>query len=81
MERVCTFRNVERSKVSFPLPVMAGMYVMIDRYKTGVMMLNMGGPQATEDVHNFLLRLFSDKELINIPLQRYECCVYEQLLL
>jgi ferrochelatase len=32
-------------------------------------MLNMGGPQTTDDVHDFLLRLFSDPDLIPLPFQ------------
>ena len=35
------------------------------------MMLNMGGPETLADVHGFLLRLFSDKDLIPLPVQRY----------
>ncbi|EDV25725.1 uncharacterized protein TRIADDRAFT_50124 [Trichoplax adhaerens] len=33
------------------------------------MMLNLGGPEKTEDVHDFLLRLFMDKDLIPLPAQ------------
>jgi len=39
------------------------------RPKTGIMMLNLGGPETQEDVHGFLLRLFSDKDLIPLPFQ------------
>lgn len=39
--------------------------------KTGIMMLNLGGPETTNDVHPFLLRLFSDKDLIPLPAQKY----------
>ena len=35
-------------------------------------MLNMGGPETLEDVSDFLLRLFSDKDLIPLPVQRFE---------
>lgn len=38
--------------------------------KTGIMMLNLGGPETTKDVHPFLLRLFSDKDLIPLPAQQ-----------
>ena len=38
--------------------------------KTGVMLLNMGGPETTDDVHDFLLRLFSDRDLMVLPAQR-----------
>ncbi|XP_077996866.1 ferrochelatase, mitochondrial-like [Glandiceps talaboti] len=39
------------------------------RPKTGVMMLNMGGPETLDEVHEFLLRLFSDKDIIPLPAQ------------
>ncbi|KAK2167496.1 hypothetical protein LSH36_27g09111 [Paralvinella palmiformis] len=39
------------------------------RPKTGILMLNMGGPEKVEDVQDFLLRLFSDKDLMQIPAQ------------
>jgi ferrochelatase len=38
--------------------------------KTGILMLNMGGPEKLEDVHGFLLRLFSDRDLIQLPFQK-----------
>uniref|UniRef100_A0A8B9LRH8 Ferrochelatase, mitochondrial n=2 Tax=Astyanax mexicanus TaxID=7994 RepID=A0A8B9LRH8_ASTMX len=37
--------------------------------KTGILMLNMGGPEKLEDVHDFLLRLFMDTDLMQIPVQ------------
>lgn len=37
--------------------------------KTGILMLNMGGPQTSNDVHDFLLRLFSDTDLMKLPWQ------------
>ncbi|XP_037085125.1 LOW QUALITY PROTEIN: ferrochelatase, mitochondrial-like [Pollicipes pollicipes] len=37
--------------------------------QTAVLMLNMGGPARREDVHDFLLRLFSDTDIINLPMQ------------
>uniref|UniRef100_UPI00398F6E8C ferrochelatase, mitochondrial isoform X2 n=1 Tax=Pristiophorus japonicus TaxID=55135 RepID=UPI00398F6E8C len=37
--------------------------------KTGILMLNMGGPETLDDVHDFLLRLFMDKDLIPLPAQ------------
>lgn len=37
--------------------------------KTGILMLNLGGPEKLEDVHDFLLRLFLDKDLIPLPAQ------------
>ncbi|XP_064645736.1 ferrochelatase, mitochondrial-like isoform X2 [Lineus longissimus] len=37
--------------------------------RTGIVMLNMGGPEKLEHVHDFLLRLFSDKDIIPLPAQ------------
>ena len=30
----------------------------------------MGGPETTNEVHDFLLRLFSDRDLMVLPAQR-----------
>jgi hypothetical protein len=38
--------------------------------KTGIMLVNMGGPSTLGEVHDFLFRLFSDKDLIPLPAQR-----------
>ncbi|KAI9350879.1 hypothetical protein BDR26DRAFT_907513 [Obelidium mucronatum] len=38
---------------------------------TALVLINMGGPRTVQDVENFLLRLFSDKDLIPIPFQKY----------
>ena len=40
--------------------------------KTGVMMLNLGGPETLDDVHDFLLRLFMDRDIIPLPAQGYD---------
>ncbi|CAF1029856.1 unnamed protein product [Adineta steineri] len=37
---------------------------------TGVLLLNMGGPETVDDVFDFLNRLFSDKDLIPLPAQK-----------
>ncbi|KAM4709017.1 ferrochelatase, mitochondrial isoform 2-T2 [Discoglossus pictus] len=37
--------------------------------KTGILMLNMGGPETLEDVQDFLQRLFLDKDLMSLPAQ------------
>ncbi|CAB4016310.1 Ferrochelatase, mitochondrial [Paramuricea clavata] len=37
--------------------------------KTGIMLVNMGGPSTLDEVHDFLFRLFSDKDLIPLPAQ------------
>jgi protoporphyrin/coproporphyrin ferrochelatase len=33
-------------------------------------MMNLGGPETTEGVHDFLLRLFSDRDIIKLPVQK-----------
>jgi hypothetical protein len=38
---------------------------------TGILLLNMGGPETVDDVFDFLNRLFSDKDLIPLPAQKY----------
>nr|XP_020026105.1 ferrochelatase, mitochondrial isoform X3 [Castor canadensis] len=37
--------------------------------KTGILMLNMGGPETLGEVHDFLLRLFLDRDLMTLPIQ------------
>ncbi len=41
------------------------------RVKTGIVMLNLGGPATLDDVEPFLLELFADREIIQLPLQRW----------
>ena len=41
------------------------------RIKTGIVMLNLGGPATLDDVQPFLLELFADREIIQLPLQRW----------
>jgi len=38
--------------------------------KTGIIMLNMGGPATTDEVHNYLLRIMTDTDMIQLPAQR-----------
>ena len=38
--------------------------------KTGILMLNMGGPRNSDEVHQFLLELFSDRDIIQLPAQK-----------
>jgi protoporphyrin/coproporphyrin ferrochelatase len=42
-----------------------------DRPRTGIVMLNLGGPATLDDVEPFLLQLFADREIIQLPLQRW----------
>ncbi len=40
--------------------------------KTGILMMNLGGPEKSKDTFDFLNRLFSDKDLIPLgPLQKW----------
>ena len=38
---------------------------------TGIVMLNLGGPKTLADVRPFLLKLFEDREIIQLPAQRF----------
>lgn len=40
-----------------------------DRTPTGIVLLNLGGPETLDDVEPFLLRLFEDREIIQLPVQ------------
>ena len=35
------------------------------------MMLNMGGPQKTDQVHDYLLGIMTDRDMIQLPMQRF----------
>lgn len=37
---------------------------------TGIVFMNMGGPSTVAETREFLLRLFSDRDIINIPFQK-----------
>ncbi|MGI9040066.1 MAG: ferrochelatase [Gemmatimonadales bacterium] len=39
--------------------------------KTGIVMMNLGGPANLDQVEPFLLELFADREIIQLPLQRW----------
>src|SRR5829696_358600 len=41
------------------------------RIKTGIVMMNLGGPATLDDVEPFLLEIFADREIIQLPLQRW----------
>jgi len=42
----------------------------VGKPKTGILMLNMGGPSSLDEVGEFLSRLFHDKDLIPLPAQK-----------
>lgn len=37
--------------------------------KTAVVMMNMGGPQHTDEVHEYLRRIMTDRDMIQLPVQ------------
>ncbi len=39
--------------------------------KTGIVMMNLGGPATQDEVEPFLLELFADREIIQLPLQNW----------
>lgn len=39
--------------------------------KTGIMMMNMGGPATLAEVQPFLTRLFTDTDIMTMPWQRF----------
>lgn len=41
------------------------------KIKTGIVMMNLGGPATLDDVQPFLLELFADREIIRLPFQRW----------
>jgi ferrochelatase len=55
---------------SFP-PAVATGHPSSGRAPTGIVMLNLGGPATLDDVEPFLLELFADREIIQLPFQRW----------
>lgn len=43
----------------------------MSKVKTGIVMMNLGGPASLDQVEPFLLELFADREIIQLPLQRW----------
>ncbi|MEO6056803.1 MAG: ferrochelatase [Gemmatimonadales bacterium] len=41
------------------------------KVKTGIVMMNLGGPATLDQVQPFLLELFADREIIQLPFQRW----------
>ncbi len=41
------------------------------KVKTGIVMMNLGGPATLDEVEPFLLELFNDREIIQLPFQRW----------
>ncbi len=44
---------------------------MTQKGPTGIVMMNLGGPKTLKDVRPFLLKLFEDREIIQLPAQRF----------
>ena len=42
--------------------------------KTAILMLNMGGPSSLDEVQPFLTRLFTDSDIMRLPMQRCVTC-------
>jgi len=42
----------------------------MNRVKTGILMLNMGGPASEAEVQPFLTRLFTDTDIMRLPFNR-----------
>lgn len=47
--------------------------------KTGILMLNMGGPSKLEEVHEYLLRIMTDRDMIQLPFQRFSLMNFNNL--
>lgn len=43
--------------------------VSFNKPKTAILMLNMGGPQNTDQVHDYLLNIMTDRDMIQLPVQ------------
>ena len=43
----------------------------MSKVKTGIVMMNLGGPANLDEVEPFLLELFADREIIKLPFQRW----------
>lgn len=41
--------------------------------KTGIVLMNMGGPSSTDKVGEYLLRIMTDRDMIQLPIQRFDC--------
>jgi protoporphyrin/coproporphyrin ferrochelatase len=53
------------------LPPAPASGTAIHQAKTGIVMLNLGGPATLDDVEPFLVELFADREIIQLPFQRW----------
>lgn len=44
---------------------------MKSKPKTAILMLNMGGPTKVEQVGDYLLRIMTDRDMMQLPIQRF----------
>lgn len=51
------------------LPCRLSSASSVGKVKTGILMLNMGGPRNSEEVNQFLNNLFADRDIIKLPWQ------------
>ena len=38
--------------------------------KTGIILLNMGGPKTIDKVQNYLMRIMTDRNMMQLPMQK-----------
>ena len=62
-------RGRPQSTVASPEPAEPRAASDDKRVKTGILMLNMGGPKNSGEVKDFLTRLFLDRDIIKLPFQ------------
>ena len=65
---LCAFMTI-REHAKLPVKRQATSQHMPTHGGTGIVMLNLGGPETLADVEPFLLRLFADRELLRLPWQ------------
>lgn len=44
--------------------------LMSSQVKTAIVMLNMGGPQHVDQVHDYLHRIMTDRDMMQLPIQK-----------
>lgn len=55
---------LHRRNISVSCPMMNNV-----KPKTAILMLNMGGPQKIEQVHDYLHNIMTDTDMIQLPMQ------------
>jgi len=68
--RSITLSSSTTSTLLFRKHGMSPLHLCPRRLKgTGILMLNMGGPRTTDEVGDFLKRLFQDRDIMQLPAQ------------